>query len=66
MKCFIDTVSPARSSVRSKTVCARTVRALSVSVGTLKRHDSIPRFQPELTNAMSGPVFGSFTRADTK
>ncbi len=51
--CFIDTVSPARSKVRSKMVWARTSGTALVSVGTLKRQLSMPWFQSDITKAMS-------------
>ncbi|MNQ93586.1 hypothetical protein D3C85_1090620 [compost metagenome] len=69
-RCFIDTVSPRRSSVRSKMVCARTVCFGLMSVGTLKRHVSMPRFQFDITKAMSAlpRAFGwsAAIRAETK
>jgi len=41
-KCFIDTVSPALSSVRSNTVCATESRCGLRLVGWLKRQGSMP------------------------
>ena len=64
-KCFIDTVSPARNSGRSNTVLARTVGCGVVSVGTGKRHGSIPWFQPERTKDTSSRPCASFLRAVT-
>ena len=58
-KCFIDTVSPARNSVRSKTVCARTSGSLPRPVGTLKRHDSMPFCQLLKTKAVSTGAVGA-------
>ena len=53
MKCFIDTVSPARRSVRSNTVAARRSGSAPRPVGTLKRHGSIPFCQLLKTKATS-------------
>jgi hypothetical protein len=61
MKCFIDTVSPARSKVRSKTVETRISATGSRLVGTLKRHDSMPFCQLLKTKATSPAL-----RAETK
>ena len=55
-RCFIDTVSPARTSVRSSTVWARSSGWASLLVGTLKRHGSMPRCQSLQVNAMSAAV----------
>ena len=44
-KCFMDTVSPTRSSVRSSTVWARRVVAMPECVLMLKRQASMPRLQ---------------------
>ena len=52
-RCFIDTVSPARSSVRSNTVWARWSGAGSWLVGTLKRQGSMPRCQSLQVKARS-------------
>jgi hypothetical protein len=52
-QCFIDTVSPARSSVRSNTVWARSSGRASLLVGTLKRQGSMPRCQSLQVKAMS-------------
>ena len=54
IRCFIDTVSPARSSVRSNTVWARTSGCTAMLVGTLKRQGSMPRCQDDQVKAMSG------------
>ncbi len=53
MKCFIDTVSPARNSVRSNTVEARRSGSAPRPVGTLKRHGSMPFCQLLKTKATS-------------
>ncbi|MCY1236128.1 hypothetical protein D3C81_1668060 [compost metagenome] len=51
-------------------VCARTVGAVLVSVGTLKRQASMPRFQSDITKAMSALPRAcgcpAAMRADTK
>ena len=52
--CFIDTVSPARSRVRSNTEWARTLGRSSRLVGTLKRQGSMPRCHDDQVKAMSG------------
>ena len=69
-KCFIDTVSPARSSVRSKTVCTRASGSGGAQAGglagTAKRQGSIPRIQPLKTKAMSTRPWASRWRAVTK
>ena len=68
-RCFIDTVSPVRSSVRSITVWARRPGAGDWSVGRLKRQDSIPFCQLLKTKAWSAgdlaPVAPAATRAVT-
>ena len=55
-KCFIDKVSPARSSVRSNTVCARRSAAVPRAVGTSKRQGSMPRIQRLKTKETSPPA----------
>ena len=52
-RCFIDTVSPARSRVRSNTVWARRSGCGSLLVGTLKRQGSMPRCQDDQVKARS-------------
>ena len=52
-RCFIETVSPARSSTRSNTVWARWSGRGSLLVGTLKRHGSMPRCHDDQVKAMS-------------
>ena len=64
--CFIDTVSPARSSVRSKIVWAMASGSGCRLVGTLKRHGSMPRCQSLHVKARSSTPFSSFARALTK
>lgn len=64
--CFIETVSPARNRVRSKMVVARVVADLSMSVGKLKRQDSMPSFHEVSAKAMSWRPFSSVLRALTK
>ena len=64
-KCFIDTVSPARNSVRSNTVAARTSGSMPRPVGTLKRHASMPFCQLLNTKAVSVTPFASALRAVT-
>jgi hypothetical protein len=64
--CFIDTVSPARSSVRSKMVWARSSGRASVLVGTLKRQGSMPRCQSLQVKAMSSTPSAPVWRALTK
>ena len=57
-RCFIDTVSPARSSVRSNTVWARVSGCDSRLVGTLKRQGSMPRCHDDQVKARSAtPLF---------
>jgi hypothetical protein len=70
-RCFIDTVSPARSKVRSITVWARWSGAGSWLVGTLKRQGSMPRCQWLQVKARSStraalPGAGMLARALTK
>ena len=59
-RCFIDTDSPARSSMRSSTLCTRSGAAApllppppSMEVGTLKRQGSMPFCQELKTKAWS-------------
>ena len=52
-RCFIDTVSPARSRVRSNTVWATRSGRASRLVGTLKRQASMPFCQLDQVKAMS-------------
>jgi hypothetical protein len=52
-RCFIDTVSPARSSVRSKIVWARSSGMALRLVGTLKRQGSMPLCQSLQVKARS-------------
>ena len=61
MKCFIDTVSPARNKVRSNTVEARRSGSGPRPVGTLKRQDSMPFCQLLKTNATS-PALRAVTK----
>ncbi len=65
-RCFIDTVSPARSSVRSNTVWARSSACASLEVGRLKRQASMPRFQSLQAKVMSSTPWASRARALTK
>jgi hypothetical protein len=53
IRCFIDTVSPARSRLRSSTVWARRSGVGCWLVGTLKRQGSMPRCQSLQVKAMS-------------
>ncbi|MCY1503882.1 hypothetical protein D9M68_380300 [compost metagenome] len=62
---FIDTVSPARSSVRSKMVWAMPSGRTSRLVGTLKRQGSIPRCQSLQVKARSSTPLSSLARALT-
>ena len=55
-KCFIDTVSPARSKLRSNTVWAKRSGPLLLAVGRLKRQASMPLFQPLKTKLRSSPA----------
>ena len=64
-KCFIETVSPARNSVRSNTVAARASGSPPAPVGWLKRHDSMPFCQLLKTNDVSGRPLASGLRAVT-
>ncbi len=66
IRCFIDTVSPARSSGRSSTVWATTSASTSWLVGALKRHGSMPRCQSLHTKARSSTPSSSLARALTK
>ena len=53
-KCFIETVSPARSRLRSNTVWARNSACGPLAVATLKRQGSMPFCQFENTKLTSG------------
>ena len=61
----MDTVSPARSRVRSSTLCARRSGLGSLLVGTSKRQLSMPRFQSLQTKAISVLPLSSAARALT-
>ena len=54
-RCFMFTVSPARSSVRAKIVCTAS-RGTLKSVLTLKRHVAMPSFQSLCVNDKSSAV----------
>ncbi len=58
-KCFIDTVSPARSSERSSTLCTRSSGCGPLEVGWLKRQGSMPFCQLPNTKAMSATPLAS-------
>ena len=53
-KCFMCTVSPARTKVRSKTVETR-FGAVYEAVGRLKRHGEIPWLQSDIAKLWSSP-----------
>ena len=61
-KCFIDTVSPTRSNVRSNTVCARRSGVRPWLVAMLKRQDSMPRLQRLKTKLRSSDVLAVTNR----
>ena len=65
IRCFIDTVSPARSRLRSSTVWATISCCGLESVSKLKRQLSMPRCQSLQTNAMSA-LPSTVARALTK
>ena len=65
-KCFMLTVSPARSSVRSITVWATWLGWAALLVGTLKRQASMPRVQSLKVKANSSTPLASAARALTK
>ena len=65
-KCFMATVSPARSKLRSNTLCARAESSRAEAVGRLKRHGSMPFCQSLKTKAVSTLPWASALRALTK